>query len=183
MGWRSARRTAPGACLGPTSRRPNDENSSPTTRHGILRRSSARAWLITFLSRKTVPKDAPVYIARSVITGRGRLANEINDQHRLAAELLGLSQPEWGKPHPITRMIELSPTRITTALLAIAVAASENATSKETWRHPDPDAAAYFTALREWGYTLSDVENIVLGIVNGQPSTEGTDTKEGEGED
>lgn len=133
-----------------------------------------RAWLATFLSRKTAPKDALAYIARSVITGRGRFASEINDQHRLAAELLGLTRPEWGKTHPITAMIEHNPTRTPTALLAIALAASENATSKETWRHPDPDAIAYLTALRSWGYALSDVENIVLGITSqGRRDTHG----------
>lgn len=57
-----------------------------------------------------------------------------------------------------------NPTRTTTVLLAIAIAAHESATSKMTWRNPGRDAVTYFTALSEWGYTLSAVEGIVLGI-------------------
>ena len=38
----------------------------------------------------------------------------------------------------------------------------EEATNKDTWRNPDQGAASYFARLVAWGYTLSEVEQIVL---------------------
>ncbi|MFB7251214.1 ParB/RepB/Spo0J family partition protein [Microbacterium sp. NPDC056234] len=123
-----------------------------------------REWLVTFLSRKRAPKDALTFIADAVIENRGSLSGALSERHRFAAELLGLSKPEWGEQNPLAAHIASHPARTATVLLAVAIAACEAATSKQTWRYPTGDAVAYFTALREWGYALSDVENIVLGI-------------------
>lgn len=46
---------------------------------------------------------------------------------------------------------------------AIVVGACESVTSKQTWRVPSPTDTAYFTQLAAWGYSLSDVEQIVIG--------------------
>lgn len=123
-----------------------------------------REWLKTFLSRKTTPKNAQQFIAASVIEGRGVLTRTIGEHHRLALELLDLPKYSWGKSHPILDHVQKQPGRTMTALLAVTIAALEEATSKSTWRAPSREDAAYFTALKEWGYTLSDVENIVIGI-------------------
>jgi len=37
----------------------------------------------------------------------------------------------------------------------------ESGTSRNTWRSPDKNDAAYFRQLAAWGYTLSEVEQIV----------------------
>lgn len=123
-----------------------------------------REWLTNFLSRKTTPKGAQQFIAASVIDGRGRLTSSIQEHHRLALDLLGLPDYSWSKTHPILAHIQQQPGRTMTALLAVTIAAHEEATGTHTWRNPSDDMADYFTALAEWGYTLSDVENIVIGI-------------------
>lgn len=132
-----------------------------------------REWLRNFLSRKTTPKGAQQFIAASVIDGRGRLTGSIPEHHRLALDLLGLPDYSWSKTHPILAHIQQQPGRTMTALLAVTIAAHEEATGTHTWRDPSDDMADYFTALAEWGYTLSDVENLVLGI---EPPAEDDDT-------
>lgn len=123
-----------------------------------------REWLARFLSRKTAPRNALAFVADTLIRDGGYLRTALSEHHPLAGELLGASTREWGKPDPLAVLIEQNPTRTVTVLLAIAIAAHESASSKSTWRNPGADDVAYFTALTLWGYTLSDVEGIVLGI-------------------
>lgn len=123
-----------------------------------------REWLARFLSRKTAPKNALAFVADTLIRDGGYLRSALSEHHPLAGELLGAAQREWGKPDPLAVVIEQNPTRTITVLLAIAIAAHEAATSKSTWRNPSRDDEAYFAALTGWGYTLSEVEGIVLGI-------------------
>jgi len=44
--------------------------------------------------------------------------------------------------------------------LAIALGGVEKSTDRNTWRSPNPRAAAYLQALHAWGYPLSPVEKI-----------------------
>ncbi|MGW4928626.1 hypothetical protein ACWEOH_05665 [Agromyces sp. NPDC004153] len=49
-------------------------------------------------------------------------------------------------------------------LLALALAAIEQGTGRHTWRNPhDGLVRDYFAKIAGWGYTLSDVEQIVAG--------------------
>lgn len=128
-----------------------------------------RAWLATFLSRKSLPKDAATFATLAVVDGAGALGKQVTDHHPVAAELLGLSKYEWGKPNPLATHIEHQPSRVGHVLLAVAAAAHEASIDKHTWRNPSKDATRYFTALAAWGYTLSDVEQIVLGVKVAEP--------------
>ncbi|MGN6762238.1 MAG: hypothetical protein ACTHJI_13040 [Leifsonia sp.] len=49
--------------------------------------------------------------------------------------------------------------------------------NEATWRTPSPTDADYFTQLTAWGYSLSDVEQIVTGQANARfdDKTDGTD--------
>ena len=138
---------------------------------GVVRRE----WLARFLSRKTAPKNALAFVADTLIRDGGYLRTALSEHHPLAGELLGASKREYGKPDPLAVLIEQNPTRTMVVLLAIAVAAHEAATSKSTWRYPDSDDVAYFTALSEWGYPLSEVEGIVLGT---EPKAEEEEAEE-----
>jgi len=131
-----------------------------------------RAWLTTFLSRRTLPKDAATFATLAVVTGGATVAKQVTDRHPLAAELLGLAKAEWGKPNPLAIHIEHQPSRVGHVLVAVALAAFEASIGKHTWRNPSKDAARYFTTLAAWGYTLSDVEQIVLGVKAVTPSAD-----------
>ena len=129
-----------------------------------------RAWLTTFLSRKTLPKDALAFTARTAATNGGQFSKEVTDRHRLARTLLGIGEFSYSGPDSLIALIEHQPGRVGHVLTALALAAHEAATGKHTWRNPSPDARAYFTALAAWGYSLSDVEQIVLGVKAVTPS-------------
>ena len=92
-----------------------------------------------------------------------QVRSALDGHHAVALELLGYEY-KWGTKSPLTTLIERNPAKTSTVLLAVALGALEGDTSKNTWRNPDADDVAYFTAIQGWGYTLSEVENIVLGI-------------------
>jgi ParB family chromosome partitioning protein len=122
-----------------------------------------REWLASFLSRRTLPKDALAFAATVLVEHTSQLRSALDDHHAVALELLDFEY-KWGAASPLATLIEHNPAKTGTVLVAVALAAMEGATSKNTWRSPNSDDVAYFTALQGWGYTLSEVENLVLGI-------------------
>lgn len=135
-----------------------------------------REWLTAFLARKTTPRDALAFVATVAAVHPDRLATALTTHQEVAASLLGGTY-EWGRKHPLASLIEANPAKATIALLAVALGALEQATSKNTWRFPSTADVTYFTALKTWGYTLSDVENLVLGITPEPAAAEPDDTE------
>ncbi len=101
----------------------------------------------------------------------------MEDQHSLARDLLGLGDTDegqrWyrggGPRHPVAAAAQrAAPGRATMLSLALLLAAYEAGTSKDTWRHPDAEAAGYLTALAGWGYELSQIELLAVSNHTGQ---------------
>lgn len=115
------------------------------------------------MARRTLPKDALPFAATVLVEHTSQLRSALDDHYTVALELLGFEY-KWGAASPLATLIEHNPAKTGMVLVAVALAAMEGATSKNTWRSPNSDDVAYFTALQGWGYTLSDVENLVLGI-------------------
>jgi ParB family chromosome partitioning protein len=122
-----------------------------------------REWLTTFLSRKTLPKDTAVVIAKGLTTHRHAVSSATRDGNELAHQLLGLESSGYFEADKLSALIEQTPARAQHVALAIVLGACESVTSKQTWRSPSPTDADYFTQLAAWGYSLSDVEQIVIG--------------------
>lgn len=120
-----------------------------------------RAWLGKFLGRKRLPKNAVAYAARVLATDGDRIAKAATSGHKMAHALLGL-EPGY-RSTPLATLATENPTRAGHVILAIALAAQEEATGKHTWRSPGDSDAAYFRQLAAWGYHLADVEHIVTG--------------------
>lgn len=120
-----------------------------------------RRWLTTFAARKTSPKDGAAWLATSLAGRVYSLDRAASGQHALARELLGLPAPSGYADQTLADTIaKASSARAAHIALVIALAAVEDVTGTHTWRnHGD---AAYFEALARWGYTLSDVEALVL---------------------
>jgi ParB family chromosome partitioning protein len=135
-----------------------------------------REWLTTLLSRKTVPKDAAVVIARGLTVHRHAVSAATQGGNELAHDLLGIERPGYFDTDKLDALIEQTPAKAQQVTLAIVLGACESVTSKQTWRAPSPTDAAYFTQLAAWGYPLSDVERIVTGDASDElPGTaEGT---------
>lgn len=133
-----------------------------------------RQWLRTFLARKTPPRNAAVFIAATLGRGGHDLRRAMESGHPTACEVLGFAPVGslyTGRPNPITEAAATaSPQRATQLTLAVLLGAAEDATGRQTWRSPEPGHRAYFTALRDWGYPLSPVEQLVLPDPD-QPTT------------
>jgi ParB family chromosome partitioning protein len=121
-----------------------------------------REWLTTLLRRKTLPKEVTVIIARGLTVHRRAISAATQDGNLLAHDLLGIERTEYFETDKLATLIAQIPTKAQHVALAIMLGACESVTSRQTWRTPSPTDAAYFTQLAAWGYTLSDVEQIVV---------------------
>jgi ParB family chromosome partitioning protein len=73
----------------------------------------------------------------------------------------------------------LRPRRLRVAGPSIILGDCESITSKQTWRSSSPTDADYFTQLAAWGYSLSDVEQIVTGTTGSKATAEGVNVESG----
>ncbi|WP_091478796.1 hypothetical protein [Microbacterium azadirachtae] len=129
-----------------------------------------REWLITLLTRKTLPKDAAVVIARGLTVHRQAVSSATRDGNELAHQLLGLEPSSYLEADKLAALIEHTPAKAQHVALAVVLGACESVTSKESWRYPTATDAAYLTQLAAWGYSLSDVEQIVTGATLAEPT-------------
>jgi ParB family chromosome partitioning protein len=120
-----------------------------------------REWLASFLSRKTLPKDASVVIATGLTAYRSITGTAIEKGNVLAHQFFGIDRAYWG-PDKLAQLVADSPTKAQHIILAVVLGGMESATSKETWRHPSAPMRDYFQRLADWGYVLSEVEQLVL---------------------
>lgn len=121
-----------------------------------------REWLTTFLARKTLPKDAARFVALGLTQYTFAVSRGLQNANSLAHELLGIDPGAGWRPEKLAATVESTPTKALHISLAVVLGAIEDKTDKGTWRHPDSEDAGYFTQLAAWGYTLSDVEQLVI---------------------
>ena len=121
-----------------------------------------REWLATSLSRKTLPKDATSFVAVGLTRHRVDVSSALAAGNRFAAVLLGLPEAEgYWSPSPVDTYAE-QPGKAAHAILAVVLAGMELATGTYTWRNPSCTAARYFAQIAAWGYSLSEVEQLVV---------------------
>ncbi|WP_085369576.1 ParB/RepB/Spo0J family partition protein [Leifsonia sp. NCR5] len=133
-----------------------------------------REWLTTLLSRKTLPKDAAVAIARGLTVHRQAISTATREGNELAHHLLGMEPSGYFESDKLAALIAQTPAKAQHVALAVVLGACESVTSKQTWRYPSPTDTDYFSLLASWGYSLSDVEQVV--IANGSTEDEGEAT-------
>lgn len=116
-----------------------------------------REWVTTFLTRKTLPKDAMTVIATLLASGGYDLGQSIGHGNGQAQAFLGI---ERGYGDKLADYLTAHPTRAAHVAVAIVLGGIEQETSRTTWRYPRPEKAVYFQTLQAWGYPLSPVEKI-----------------------
>ncbi|WP_284741803.1 ParB/RepB/Spo0J family partition protein [Amycolatopsis sp. RTGN1] len=129
-----------------------------------------KTFLKNFAGRKSAPKDATTWIAQTIAEGSHDLRKAMESDHALAVELLGLdkkagrSRYDRRLAHPIAdAATKATPSRATVLNLVMLLAALEEGTDRRnTWEKPSPAQRSYFTQLKNWGYALSPVEELVL---------------------
>lgn len=121
-----------------------------------------REWLTTFLTRKTLPKEASPFVAHALTFHRHTVGTAISGGNSLAHDLFGIErEPGYYGHDRLAEYLEAHPLKAQHITLAIVLAGIEQATSRDTWRNPTRRDADYLNRLAAWGYTLSDVERIV----------------------
>ncbi|QHF21647.1 hypothetical protein GTU71_12940 [Rathayibacter sp. VKM Ac-2762] len=122
-----------------------------------------REWIASFLSRKTLPKDADRVIALGLIVHRFSMSSGMSNGNPLAHTLLGIAQPSGYHSDALGALVEANPAKARLVALAVVLGGEEANTSKESCRRGDERAAAHFRQLAAWGYALSPVEQVVTG--------------------
>ena len=113
------------------------------------------AFIREVLQRKTMPADAPSYVARLVRPGQ----HPTHPEQDLARQLV------YGDKAIATKDADAdlaTPRLATRALIALAAARVEAGMPKDFWRHPHPEHGVHLRQLEVWGYVLSDVEQLAL---------------------
>jgi ParB family chromosome partitioning protein len=127
-----------------------------------------RDWLRELFARKAAPKGAAIFVAAEFAQGAHDLRRAMESGNALASTLLGLGDAGGygyysGRPNPIAEAARSgSAARATMLALALVLAAYEDGTTRDSWRNPTPATRRYFAQLRDWGYALADVEQLVL---------------------
>lgn len=130
-----------------------------------------REWVGNLLGRKTLPKDAARVAATLMTTARHEIGEAISHGNHLAADLLGLTGTDTYYDNRLANYLTDHPTKTAQVTLAIALGGIEASTDRDTWRSPNPRAAAYLQALNAWGYPLTPVEKIAAMLTEPQAET------------
>ncbi|RTL61551.1 MAG: hypothetical protein EKK42_34805 [Pseudonocardiaceae bacterium] len=137
-----------------------------------------REWLATFAQRKTPPKGVERFVLTCLLAGDHEIRTAMEQKHPLLRAALGVPEAEgqmWERGgREIAALIEQMATatakRQLVVLAALLLAAWEDRTSTQTWRHATPDVRRYLGAMIEWGYDAGPLERgLVDDGVEGGP--------------
>ena len=122
-----------------------------------------RAWLARFITRASVPAGAEALICEAVLTGQYPLCKAMGESHPLLRTLLGHDE----QAPATTRLAAPTTAKAATVRTLAAVLASwEASTGVHTWRHPTAWDARVMSAITDWGYQPSDVEQLLTETVD-----------------
>ena len=122
-----------------------------------------REWIASFLSRKTLPKDAVTVLAGLLAAAGSPIGDALVHGSTMARSFLAIDEVGRGA---FAEFVDAHPTHAVRVALAVALGGIEENTSRETWRHPPPDTPRYFRELHAWGYNLTPVEKIAAMITD-----------------
>lgn len=117
-----------------------------------------RGWLKTFLTRKSLPKGAVVFLATELAHCDYALRKAL-ESNGLLPELLGCK----GGLDLASTAEKATDARAQVIALGVILAALESDITREAWRTPQPAHKRYLRFLASIGYELSDVEQLVIG--------------------
>lgn len=127
-----------------------------------------REFVKTLLARKQAPKGWQ-YFTVHAITHHSETASGYDG--KVAAEMVGAKVEDanrWGW-NPLRDHVAKTEARPEFSLIALVCAGYEKTIAKDSWRSPSQTHRDYLNQLVTWGYTPSEVENIIL---DGQKPTE-----------
>ena len=157
----------------PAGQSDEDAAAAKAERSRVLRYNKAwrsaekvrREWLTGFLTRTTAPDGATAIKDRAMVRGDFEVRRAMEHGHEMAAQLLGLRQPEghrW-RDYGVDAAYEAAAAgRKQVIALGVTLAAYEAQTGVHTWRNGGDSARFYLQALAGFGYTLAPVEQYTV---------------------
>lgn len=163
VGWHEAGytdKTGRAATLAPTTQEEEEAAAqAKEARRTVIANNKAmeaanvvrRQWVTSFLTRKTLPKDMGMFVARALSQG-----NTTDPKAQaIAAELLGLESSQY---RPVASQFEELAKRPEVITLALVIGTIEGYLDKTSWRNPSAITRAYLAQVITWGYEASQVE-------------------------
>lgn len=120
-----------------------------------------REFVKTLLARKQAPKGWQ-YFTVHAITHHSETASGYDGE--VAAEMVNAKtegEKTWGW-NPLRTHVAKSTTRPEFSLIALVCAGYEKTIAKDSWRSPGQTHRDYLNQLVTWGYTPSEVEQIII---------------------
>ena len=120
-----------------------------------------REWVKILLTRKQAPKGWQ-YFTVHAITHHSETASGY--EGKVAAEMIGTKFEEsnqWAW-NPLRDHVAKTTARPEFALIALICAGYEKTIAKDSWRSPSQTHRDYLNQLVTWGYTASEVEQIII---------------------
>ncbi|MCO4253370.1 ParB/RepB/Spo0J family partition protein [Pseudarthrobacter raffinosi] len=120
-----------------------------------------REWVAALLARKQAPKGWQ-YFTVHAITHHPETASGYEGE--VATDMLGVKVEEsnaWAW-NPLRDHVAKTTTRPEVTLIALICAGYEKTIAKDSWRSPHQSHRDYLNQLVLWGYTASEVEQIIL---------------------
>ncbi|WP_434513179.1 Nucleoid occlusion protein (plasmid) [Clavibacter nebraskensis] len=123
--------------------------------------SVRREFVAALVTRKALPKDAAQVIAAGLTTHRHQVGRAVEEGSQLAHEFLSVEREYGYYGDALGKLLAATPTKAQHVALAVVLGGMEGAMSRESWRSVSAPDAAYLRQLAAWGYTLSEVEQII----------------------
>jgi ParB family chromosome partitioning protein len=120
-----------------------------------------REWVKNLLARKQAPKGWQ-YFTVHAITHHSETASGY--EGKVAAEMVGAKledSTQWAW-NPLRDHVARTTARPEFAMIALICAGYEKTIAKDSWRSPSQTHRDYLNQLVTWGYTASDVEQIII---------------------
>ncbi|MEC5180844.1 ParB/RepB/Spo0J family partition protein [Arthrobacter sp. CG_A4] len=120
-----------------------------------------RQWVTALLAKKQAPKGWQ-YFTVHAITHHSETASGY--EGKVATDMLGVKVEEsdaWAW-NPLRDHVAKTTTRPEFSLIALVCAGYEKTIAKDSWRSPGQTHRDYLNQLVTWGYTASDVEQIII---------------------
>ncbi len=124
-----------------------------------------REFVKSLLAKKQAPKGWQ-YFTVHALTHHSEVASGY--EGAVAAEMAGAKVEgtnTWGW-NPLRDHVAKTTTRPEVPMIALVCAGYEKTIAKDSWRRPGRSHIAYLTQLVTWGYTPSEVEQIIIDSTN-----------------
>ncbi|WP_051407380.1 ParB N-terminal domain-containing protein [Nocardia sp. CNY236] len=132
-------------------------------KQGLAAQTTRTEFVQRLVRRKTLPAQAPVFLAQSLVSDYGLLSEYT--AFDMTSKLLGTKSSPLRRDELLATLETTKPARALVIVLALVLGGYENRAGKDLWRYADRGVRRYLAFLRELGHPLVPVEQAALGEI------------------